>query len=348
MNTKLAVVILNWNGRHFLERFLPSVVKNSDLPGVDVYVADNASSDDSVEWLQKNYSETVKLLQFDENYGFAGGYNKVFEELDAEYICLLNSDVEVAEGWIQPILSYLESHTDTPLACSKLKDEARRDYFEYASAGGGFIDRYGYPFCRGRIFETLEKDMGQYDTVEHVLWGAGAALFVKRDIWIELGGLDASFFAHMEEIDLCWRANAAGYKMIVHPESVVYHVGGGTLPKNNARKTFLNFRNNLWMLKKNLNGYVRFRALFMRFLLDGLASFLFLVLGRLKDFGAVYKAWWWFVFKSKHISQARKLMKKSGNGLPTAGYYSGSILFDYYVRRNRKFSELKASRFKTK
>lgn len=348
MNIKLAVVILNWNGRHFLERFLPSVVRNSDLPGVIVCVADNASSDDSLEWLKANYPDNVELLQFDENYGFAGGYNKVFEELDAEYICLLNSDVEVAEGWIEPILSYLESHSDTPLACSKLRDEAKRDYFEYASAGGGYIDRYGYPFCRGRIFENVEKDKGQYDTVDHVLWGAGAALFVKRQVWLELGGLDASFFAHMEEIDFCWRANTAGYKMIVHPESVVYHVGGGTLPKNNARKTFLNFRNNLWMLKKNLNGYCLFRALFMRFLLDALAATLFLFSGRIKDFGAVLKAWWYFWFKSKHIRLARKTMLKSGNGLPSAGYYSGSILFDYYVRRNRKFSELKASRFNKK
>ena len=238
MDIKLAVVILNWNGRHFLERFLPSVVKHSDVPGVGIFVADNASSDDSVEWLKDTYPDSVKCLKFDKNYGFAGGYNKVFQELEAKYICLLNSDVEVTAGWIEPVLEYMESHPDTPLACSKLRDEARREYFEYASAGGGYIDKYGYPFCRGRLFEAIEKDEGQYDTVEHVLWGAGASLFVRRDVWLETGGLDDHFFAHMEEIDLCWRANAAGYKMIIHPGSVVYHVGGGTLPRTMPGKPF--------------------------------------------------------------------------------------------------------------
>ncbi len=348
MDIKLAVVILNWNGEHFLKRFLPSVVKHSNLPDVKIFVADNASTDNSIEWIKNNYPDTVQYLCFSENYGFAGGYNKVFHEINAEYICLLNSDVEVSEGWIEPILNYFHEHPEVPLACSKLKDESKRNYFEYASACGGYIDRYGYPFCRGRIFETTEEDKGQYDNIENVLWGAGAALFVKRSVWLELGGLDESFFAHMEEIDFCWRANLAGYKMIVHPKSVVFHVGGGTLPKNNAKKTFLNFRNNLWMLRKNLDGFYRIRALFMRVLFDSTTAFLFFVLGRFKDSGAVIKAWWYFLFHSKHIHEYRKTTSIKGNGLPSVGYYSKSILFNYYLRGKRKFSSFNPKHFKTK
>lgn len=338
---KLAVVILNWNGIHFLKKFLPGVVKHSSIDGVQVVIADNNSKDDSVSWVKSEYSsDEVKVLEFNDNYGFAGGYNKVFEEVEAEYICLLNSDVEVDSNWLPPILSYFEKHPNTAAACSKLRDYNNKEMFEYASACGGYIDKYGYPFCKGRVFEVLEKDEGQYDEITEVLWGAGAALFVKRDLWLELGGLDEHFFAHMEEIDFCWRLNNSGHKLVIIPESIVYHVGGGTLPKNNARKTFLNFRNNLWMLSKNLHGTYKVKTLVIRFCLDMLAAFGFLALRRSKDFGAVIKAWWYYTFKSKHIREYNKKAQMHTKGLPSVGFYNGSIILDYYIRKKKTFSSI--------
>jgi GT2 family glycosyltransferase len=340
MQTKLAVVILNWNGKHFLERFLPGVVKYSGLPGVQVVVADNASTDNSLEWLKANYQDEVDVLAFDRNHGFAGGYNHVFEQVKADVICLLNSDVEIRGPWLEPVINYLDNNPDVKAVCSKLRDQKRPEYFEYASAAGGFIDKFGYPFCRGRIFEEIEKDHGQYDTITDVLWGAGAALFVRRDDWLKLGGLDEDFFAHMEEIDLCWRIKNSGGRVVCVPQSVVYHVGGGTLPKNNPRKTFLNFRNNLWMLQKNLPRHRLFVVMFTRFWLDMFASMTFLFGGRSKDAGAVYKAWFnMWKTRRKTFAKRRRLKTIQANR-HSAGFYNGSILWQHHVKKVKRFEDL--------
>ncbi|MEA1874083.1 MAG: glycosyltransferase family 2 protein [Bacteroidota bacterium] len=338
MVKKLAIVILNWNGRHFLERFLPGVVKYSDLDDVRVVIADNASSDDSLEWLAGNYPQ-LDVLKFSENYGFAGGYNLAFEQLEDEIICLLNSDVEIRGDWLQPVLDYFVAEDEIAAISSKLLNQKQPEYFEYASAAGGYIDKFGYPFCRGRIFESIEKDQGQYDVVEDVLWGAGAALFVRRKIWLELGGLDVDFFAHMEEIDLCWRINNAGYRVVSLPQSVVYHVGGGTLPKNNPWKTFLNFRNNLWMLQKNLPKRQRNRVMFIRFFLDRIAAVSFLFSGRFKDASAVCKAWW-NVWKTRNHTLAKRNRMTKFSGMSGKGFYKGSILWQYHVKKNKRFKDL--------
>jgi GT2 family glycosyltransferase len=314
---------------------LQNLVNYSQLSDVEIVVADNASSDDSIQWLKENYPQ-VKVLQFDENYGFAGGYNRVFETIVSEYICLLNSDVDVTPNWIEPALDYLESHSDVAVVCSKLLDDNKRQYFEYSSAAGGYIDKFGYPFCQGRIFDTVENDVGQYDEIKEVLWGAGAALFVRRDAWLKVGGMDERFFAHMEEIDLCWRLSNKGYKIVYHPKSVVYHLGGGTLSKLNPKKTFLNFRNNLWMLKKNLSPEERRRIILIRFFLDSFAALFFLMKFKPADFFAVVRAWWVFMFKSKTIC-AKSF---DVNGFPDVGFYPKSIVVDYYLRGKRKFSDL--------
>lgn len=246
---KVSVVILNWNGAEMLRRFLPSVLAGSAGEGIEVCVADNGSSDDSCRMLEQEFP-AVRLIRLDRNYGFADGYNKAFEQVDAEYAVLLNSDVEVSPGWLTPMVEYMDLHPDVAACQPKLLDWKQKDRFEYAGAAGGFIDRYGYPFCRGRIFEVVEKDEGQYDAPISVFWATGAALFVRLDKYREVGGLDGRFFAHMEEIDLCWRLRSRGYKLFCLPESKVWHVGGATLKKENPRKTFLNFRNNLLMLYK--------------------------------------------------------------------------------------------------
>ncbi|MGM0649917.1 MAG: glycosyltransferase family 2 protein [Bacteroidota bacterium] len=340
MKNKLAVVILNWNGQHFLEKFLPGVVEHSTMQGVDVVVADNASDDDSVKWLNKHYKDKVEILQFDKNHGFAGGYNLVFQQVEAEYICLLNSDVEIKHPWIEPALDHLEKHDDTGVVCAKLLDQRNPAYFEYASAAGGYIDKYGYPFCRGRIFEHVEKDHGQYDEIHDVLWGAGAALFFRRDLWNAHDGLDEDFFAHMEEIDLCWRIKNSGKRVVCVPQSVVYHVGGGTLPKNEPRKTFLNFRNNLWMLQKNLPPKRYKSVMFARFWLDILAAVSFMFSGRFKDTGAVVKAWNNVRKTHKQTMEKRRQMQAFKSNLHNAGFYNGSILWQYHVRKRKRFSDI--------
>ena len=248
---KTAVVILNWNGEAMLRQFLPSVIACSCLEGTEIYVADNASTDASCEVVEKEFP-SVRLIRLDKNYGFADGYNYALQKIDAEYAVLLNSDVEVTEGWLQPMVDYLDTHPETVACQPKIRAYRHRNLFEYAGASGGFIDRYGYPFCRGRVFESVEEDKGQYDEVIPVFWATGAALMIRLDVYRNVGGLDGRFFAHMEEIDLCWRLRSRGYQLVCIPSSTVYHVGGATLKKENPRKTFLNFRNNLLMLYKNL------------------------------------------------------------------------------------------------
>ena len=247
---KVAIVILNWNGAAMMRRFLPSVIEHSS-DVADIIVADNDSKDDSLALLKAEFP-TVHTIILDKNYGFAGGYNRALEQVDYEYYMLLNSDVEVTEGWMERLVDFMDANPEVAACQPKLRAEHSRDMFEYAGASGGYIDRYGYPFCRGRVFDTVEKDQGQYDDPCEVMWATGAALMIRREDYWRVGGLDARFFAHCEEIDLCWRLCNLGRKIYCVPQSVVYHVGGGTLPKGNPMKTFLNFRNNLTMLYKNL------------------------------------------------------------------------------------------------
>ncbi len=284
---RIAVVILNWNGEEMLKRFLPGVVKCS--PEADVIVADNASTDHSLEWLSSAMSE-VRQIVLDQNYGFAEGYNKALNHVtDAEYYVLLNSDVEVTEGWLQPMLTYMDSHLEVVACQPKLRCEWDKRMLEYAGACGGYIDSLGYPYCRGRIFGTVEADEGQYDEIAPIFWATGASLMIRRISYWEVGGLDGRFFAHQEEIDLCWRLRSRGMGIVCIPQSVVYHVGGGTLPKENPRKTYLNFRNNLFLLYKNLPENRLRTVMFWRFWLDALASVVFLLKGECGSFKAVWK-----------------------------------------------------------
>ncbi len=328
---KLAIVILNWNGKSFLEKFLPSLVARTP-EWAEIVVADNASTDDSVEFLRTSYPSIRQILN-DKNYGFAEGYNRALEQIDAEYFCLLNSDIEVSENWVEPVMELLERDGRIAAVQPKIRSYAQRGKFEYAGAAGGFIDKLGYPFCRGRVFDTVENDNGQYDTAIDIFWATGAALFVRADVFREVGGLDNDFFAHMEEIDLCWRIKNRGYRILVEPRSVVFHVGGGTLPKNNSFKTYLNFRNNHFLLIKNLPSRRLFPTAIARILLDNVAAFTFLLQGHPGDFSAVYKAHW-------NILKNYKTFKNKRIGQPFAAYcdvQKRSILFTYHLGRKRHF-----------
>ena len=289
MNT--AIVILNWNGAQMLRRFLPSVVAHTPAGSARVIVADNGSTDDSLAVLAAEFP-AVEVIALDQNYGFAEGYNQALRRVGEGYdsYLLLNSDVEVPEGWLQPMLDYMENHPDVAACQPKLRAHHTPTHFEYAGAAGGYIDSLGYPFCRGRIFDTVEADGGQYDQVADIFWATGAALLIRSAVYWEVGGLDGRFFAHQEEIDLCWRLRSRAYRIVCVPQSVVYHLGGGTLPKENPRKTFLNFRNNLLLLYKNLPQRRLRTVFFLRFWLDALASLVFLLKGEGRSFLAVWQA----------------------------------------------------------
>lgn len=335
---KIAVVILNWNGEKMLRRFLPGVITFSEPIGT-VYVADNGSTDQSVELLEKEFP-TVRRIVFDRNYGFAEGYNMALKQIDAEYYLLLNSDVEITDYWLDPLLEYMENHPEVAACQPKLLSQSAPEYFEYAGAAGGFIDYLGYPFCRGRIMSTVEKDNGQYDDIFPVFWATGAALMIRKDAYWQAGGLDGDFFAHMEEIDLCWRLHHLGYSIVCIPQSKVYHVGGGTLPKENPRKTYLNFRNNLLMLYKNLPSEELCRILGIRFVLDIVAAIQFLMKGEPRSFLAVFKAYnefykWKPKYKLKRTEVQNKSLKQP---IPERTVYS--ILNAYYLKGKRKFNHL--------
>ena len=286
---KVSVVILNWNGVGMLQKFLPGVIKYSQGEGVEVCVADNGSTDESVSWLQA-HCPYVRLIVLDKNYGFADGYNMALQQVDAEYVVLLNSDVEVTPHWLDPLVEYMDAHPEVAACQPKIRAERNKAYFEYAGAAGGYLDKYGYPFCRGRIFDVVEKDEGQYDTVAPVFWATGAALFIRLKDYRDAGGLDGRFFAHMEEIDLCWRLRSRGRGIVCIPQSVVFHVGAATLKKENPRKTFLNFRNNLLMLYKNLPDAELKKVLFVRGLLDWVAALVFFLKNDAKNARAVLQA----------------------------------------------------------
>lgn len=340
---KTSVVILNWNGAEMLRRFLPSVIAYSQGEGVEICVADNASSDNSCEVIEREFPE-VRLIRLSENYGFAEGYNRALQQIDAEYVVLLNSDVEVTSGWLEPMTDYLDKHPQVAACQPKLLSFQEKSCFEYAGAAGGFIDKYGYPFCRGRIFDVIESDHGQYDDIIPVFWATGAALLIRLQVYREVGGLDGRFFAHMEEIDLCWRLRSRGYGIVCLPFSRVYHAGGATLKKENPRKTLLNFRNNLIMLYKNLPENELYRVMRVRLFLDYLAAFVFLLKGDKNNSLAVLRARkeymsMRFLFKAERDENLR-----SASLVSIPERFEKSILWWTKVRRCKFFSDLPWSR----
>ncbi|MDR2847490.1 MAG: glycosyltransferase family 2 protein [Bacteroidales bacterium] len=327
-----AIVILNWNGRHLLEKFLPSVEKFSALPDVSIVVADNGSTDDSLSYLRLHHPH-VRILPLDRNYGFAGGYNRALQQVEAHYYVLLNSDVEVTAGWLPPLLAMMEQKPNIAACMPKIKSEVRREFFEYAGAAGGYMDSLGYTFCRGRLFDTVEADNGQYDLEKEVFWATGACCMVKASLFHEAGGFDENFFAHMEEIDLCWRWKNAGYAVWFTPQATVYHVGGGMLPQSSSFKTFLNYRNNLLMMYKNLPQKHFRRILFFRMLLDAMSACYGLLTGK-NTLSPVWKA---------HRSYRQLRVNYKSVQRPCkypADVYHKSVVFQYFIKKKRIYLHL--------
>jgi len=328
---KIAVVILNWNGVKLLEQFLPSVVQFSEE--ASIYVADNASTDDSIQFIRQNFP-TIKIVQNSGNHGFAKGYNDALQHIDAEIYALVNSDVEVTENWLKPIIENFESENQTAIIQPKILDFRNKEYFEYAGAAGGFIDKYGYPYCRGRIFDTIEKDKGQYNDNCELFWASGACFFIRSAVYRELKGFDETFFAHQEEIDLCWRASNEGHIIKYNSASVVYHVGGATLEQGNPHKTYLNFRNSLLMLVKNLPKKRMFFIIFFRMILDGIAGIRFFTQGKFGHAFAILKAHLSFYCISLKYLRERK-------DFQIQQYYTvKSIVFLYYIKKVTVFKEI--------
>ena len=334
-----AVVILNWNGRKYLEQFLPLLIKYSSEEA-DIIVADNASSDDSIAFLEANFP-SVKIIRNPANEGFARGYNLALKQVKADYYILLNSDIEVTQGWIQPVIEMMEKDPSIAACQPKIRSYFERTKFEYAGAAGGFIDKYGYPFCRGRMFQSIEEDLGQYDDAIEIFWATGACMFVRADLFHQAGGLDEDFFAHMEEIDLCWRLKNLGYKIMYCPRSLVYHIGGGTLPKISWRKTYYNFRNNFYLLYKNLPDNLVNEVFAKRLFLDAIAALKFLFTAGFKDFWAIYKAHTSFYSTLSKTKAKRNLLKH----VPLHKVYRKNIVFEYYLRKKKKFTDLDPKNF---
>ncbi len=335
--SKVAIVILNWNGKHFLEKFLPKLIEYSLHEDVKIYIADNGSTDGSISFLQQFYPQLV-LIQYPENYGFTGGYNKALELIQAKYFIILNSDVEVTENWINPVIDFMDKRDDVAACQPKIRSYAQKDHFEYAGAAGGFIDKYGYPFCRGRILKEHEIDSAQYNELDEIFWATGACMFVRAESFKLVGGFDEDFFAHMEEIDLCWQFKNNGFKIFYVPNSTVFHVGGGTLPNDNPKKLFLNYRNNLYLLYKNLNRKQLFITLFKRMVLDGISAILYLLGFKFYLFLIVFKAHLKFYQMIPKLHKKRKknlLMLNQFNEI-----YPRSIVFDYFVKKRHYFSDL--------
>lgn len=332
----VAIVILNYNGRDFLKKFLPSVIA-STYTNKKIIVADNASSDNSVELLQREFA-SVELILLDKNYGFAEGYNKALQQVHSEYYVLLNSDVEVTPAWIEPVIELMENDKTIAACQPKILSYHDKEIFEYAGGAGGWIDSLGYPFARGRVFDDCEKDNGQYDNVQEIFWASGAAMFVRAENFHELKGLDGYFFAHMEEIDLCWRLQLAGNKIFCQPASVIYHVGGGTLPKGNSRKVFLNFRNNLIMLSKNLPLHEKIWKLPLRIFLDAVFAWKTLFSSYPATFFAVLKAhaalfYWWVAMKKKNTLPRKPFLQLTG-------VCSSLLVWTYFIQKKKRFSEI--------
>lgn len=333
----------------FLREFIPPLLKTT-YPNVELIVADNDSTDESVEYIQTNFPQ-VRVIETGGNYGFAKGYNVALEKVEADYYVLLNQDVEVTPGWIEPVIELLEKTPGAGAAQPKIKAHAAKEYFEYAGAAGGFMDHWGFMFCRGRIFDVVEKDEGQYDTVEDIFWASGASLFIKADLWHALGGLDADFFAHMEEIDLCWRLKNAGYRIIYCPDATVYHVGGGSLPQGNPRKTFLNFRNNLSILLKNLPDNKIISTLFWRMWMDDAAALKSLLDGKPADTWAIVRSHFAFYRQIPKLLRKRKDIKKRIAAISIGpaneqGIYQSSIVKDHFLGGKKKYSDLNPKNIK--
>lgn len=328
---KIAVVILNWNGKKLLEQFLPSVIKHS--PEAEIYVADNASTDDSVAFLKANFT-TVNIVINKSNFGFAQGYNEALKHIEAEIFALVNSDIEVTENWLKPILETFEKESKTAIIQPKILDFKQKEYFEYAGAAGGFMDKYGYIFCRGRLFDTLEKDLYQYNDNCQIFWASGACFFIRSSVYKKLEGFDADFFAHQEEIDLCWRAFNKGHIIKYNSESLVYHLGGATLQQGNPIKTFLNFRNSLLMMVKNLPKNQLLAVLIVRLILDGLAGIQFLIQGKYKHLFAVLKAHFAF------YTLFNKNYKKRDSFQSNKYYLTKSIVYIYFIKKVKVFNTI--------
>ncbi len=328
---KVAVVILNWNGVKLLEQFLPSVIKYS--PQATIYVADNASSDTSVDYV-KNHFPQIKIIQNKGNFGFAKGYNEALQFVEEEIYALVNSDIEVTENWLGPIISLFETESETAIIQPKILDFKNKECFEYAGAGGGFIDKYAFPFCRGRVFDTLEKDNGQYNNTIPIFWASGACFFIRKDVFRSLNGFDPDFFAHQEEIDLCWRAFNNNHFIKYCGKSTVYHVGGATLDTGNPKKTFLNFRNSLWMMLKNLPSGKLIPVILIRMIFDGIAGIRFLMQGKPKHFFAVLQSHFYFYLYLPKFLKKRSLLQKEK-------YYKiNSVVYRYFVKNGKIFADL--------
>lgn len=333
---KISIVILNWNGRKFLEQFLPSILA-SDYSNFETIVADNGSTDDSVDFVQRTFPQ-VRIIKLEKNFGFAKGYNEALKQVESDYYFILNSDVELLPGSLKPLADLLDSDKTIGACQPKLLTWSNKKLFEYAGGAGGWLDKYGYPFAKGRIFDVFEEDKGQYDKAEPIFWASGAALFIRASVFHEAGGFDEFFFAHQEEIDLCWRVQLAGHKIYSCPLSVVYHVGGGTLPKGNALKVFLNFRNNLIMLSKNFPFWKAFFTIWFRFALDDISALKGLLSGDVGYFRAIIRAhfafirWWLFMRKKNRHS-----FKMHTN---LSGYHKGSVVWQHFVKKKKYFSEI--------
>jgi GT2 family glycosyltransferase len=340
---KVSVVILNYNGKSWLKKFLPEVIACSSYPYVEIVVADNASTDDSVAFLKKEFPD-IRIIRNEANTGYAGGYNEALKKIDSDYYILLNSDVLVTEKWIEPVIQFMQKDTWMAACQPKILSYHDKNYFEYAGAAGGFIDKYGYPFCRGRLFDACERDHGQYNESGEIFWASGACLFIKADLFHQAGGLDTDFFAHMEEIDLCWRLKNFGYKIGYCAESTVYHVGGGTLKKSSPHKTYLNFRNNRALLHKNLPAAELKRISFIRNMLDNIAIYKSRI-GDRENSKATQKALKDYQLQKKMLDEKRQEIERAAEGLSVTvpnknGIYNGSIVWQYFVRGVRRFSSL--------
>lgn len=338
--TKVAIVILNWNGIGFLEKFLPILIQRTAIKGSQIIVADNNSSDASLTFLEKNFPQ-IEVIKLSENHGFAGGYNLALEKIKAEYFLLLNSDIEVSENWLQPLLSFMDDHKDYAACSPVLLDYENKSRYEYAGAAGGYIDKFGYAFCRGRIFNTLEESDPELKLPVEVFWTSGACMMIRSDIFHKAGGFDSHFFAHMEEIDLCWRLKNSGHKLALVPESKVYHVGGGTLPKSNPFKTYLNFRNNLLMLYKNISPPNLVRVLFIRRIMDGLSIGMFLLSFKFKDIKAILNAHRDYRRDKKMYEDFRRSELEKHGYPELIDIYQRSIVLDYFLAGRRRFNKLR-------
>ncbi|MDO9152752.1 MAG: glycosyltransferase family 2 protein [Paludibacter sp.] len=335
----VSIVILNWNGEKYLQQFLPVLIDNTQLTDVEIVVADNGSTDNSIQWIESNFP-SVRTIPFDKNYGFAAGYNKALSQIDAEYYVLLNSDVEVSANWLEPLIDYMNQHKEVAACQPKILSFTNRNQFEHAGAAGGFIDKYGFPFCRGRVFGEVELDKGQHNNTIDIFWATGACFMIRSEIFKKVGGLDDAFFAHMEEIDLCWRLKNRGYRIVCIPKSAVYHVGGGTLNTEHPYKTYLNFRNNLLMLYKNLPNATLKKTLNYRFWFDYLAALQMFITGKPKNAMSVIKARNDFKNSMSQFAPKRKDNLLHAIVMNHPEIFQQSIVFSYYLKRKNKFDKI--------